>query len=82
MTTEDNWSVLRAAPSPWAELEFDNIVLTVPSHIVRELERPQEVEKLWNDILKGVADLAVIPHKFSRKERFVADVQISAGKFA
>ncbi|XP_072249062.1 TRPM8 channel-associated factor homolog [Leuresthes tenuis] len=79
VTTEDNWSLLRAAPSPWAELEFDNIILSVPSHIVRELERPQEVEKLWNDVMEGVADLAAIPHKFSPKERIVADVQISAG---
>uniref|UniRef100_A0A3Q2D9Z1 Peptidase M60 domain-containing protein n=1 Tax=Cyprinodon variegatus TaxID=28743 RepID=A0A3Q2D9Z1_CYPVA len=29
--------------------------------------------------MKGVADLAVIPQKFIRKERIVADVQISAG---
>uniref|UniRef100_A0A8D0DAJ7 Peptidase M60 domain-containing protein n=1 Tax=Sander lucioperca TaxID=283035 RepID=A0A8D0DAJ7_SANLU len=29
--------------------------------------------------MKGIADLAVIPHKFARKERIVADVQISAG---
>ncbi|KAM4565932.1 TRPM8 channel-associated factor homolog [Odontesthes bonariensis] len=79
VTTADNWSLLSAAPSPWAELEFDNIILTVPSHIVRELQCPQEVEKLWNDIMKGVADLAAIPHKFGRKERIVADVQISAG---
>lgn len=80
MTTADEWSLLRAAPSPWAELEFDNIVLSVPSHIVRDLQDPHEVAKLWNDIMKAVADLAVIPHKFNRKERIVADVQISAGK--
>uniref|UniRef100_A0A3B5AK50 Peptidase M60 domain-containing protein n=1 Tax=Stegastes partitus TaxID=144197 RepID=A0A3B5AK50_9TELE len=29
--------------------------------------------------MKAIADLAVIPHKFPRKERFVADVQISHG---
>ncbi|XP_041851752.1 TRPM8 channel-associated factor homolog [Melanotaenia boesemani] len=79
VTTADDWSMLRAAPAPWAELEFDNIILTVPSHIVRDLERPHEVEKLWNDIMKGVADLAALPQKFDRKERIVADVQISAG---
>ncbi|KAK1899553.1 TRPM8 channel-associated factor like [Dissostichus eleginoides] len=44
-----------------------------------KLERPDEVAALWNDIMKGIADLAVIPHKFSRKERMVADEQISAG---
>ncbi|XP_029302551.1 TRPM8 channel-associated factor homolog [Cottoperca gobio] len=78
-TTLAAWSLLRTAPSPWAELEFDNIILTVPSDVVRELERPDEVAALWNDIMKGIADLAAIPQKFARKERFVADVQISAG---
>ncbi|XP_040902035.1 TRPM8 channel-associated factor homolog [Toxotes jaculatrix] len=78
-TTSADWSLLRTAPSPWAELEFDNIILTVPSDVVRGLERPDEVACLWNNIMKAVADLAVIPHKFPRKERIVADVQISAG---
>uniref|UniRef100_A0A3Q2TGL7 TRPM8 channel-associated factor homolog n=1 Tax=Fundulus heteroclitus TaxID=8078 RepID=A0A3Q2TGL7_FUNHE len=79
VTKPGDWSSLRQAPAPWAEMEFDNIILTVPSHIIRELERPQEVEKLWNGIMGGVADLAVIPRIFIRKERIVADVQISAG---
>ena len=70
---------LRTAPSPWAELEFDNIILTVHSDVVRGLERPDEVAALWDDIMRGVADLAVVPAKFTRKERFVADVQISHG---
>lgn len=63
-------------------MEFENIILTVPSHIIRDLENALEVEKLWNAIMKGVADLAVIPQKFIRKERIVADVQISAGEEA
>ncbi|MEQ2250100.1 hypothetical protein ILYODFUR_036329 [Ilyodon furcidens] len=79
VTKAADWSSLRQAPAPWAEMEFDNIILTVPSHIIRELQSPLEVEKLWNGIMKGVADLAVIPQKFIRKERIVADVQISAG---
>ncbi len=80
VTTAAQWSLLRTAPSPWAELEFDNIILTVPSDAVRNLERPDELAALWNEIMKGIADLAAKPHKFPRKERFVADVQISHGK--
>uniref|UniRef100_A0A3B3VHR6 TRPM8 channel-associated factor homolog n=1 Tax=Poecilia latipinna TaxID=48699 RepID=A0A3B3VHR6_9TELE len=79
VTKEADWSSLRKAPAPWAEMEFENIILTVPSHLIRDLENVLEVEKLWNGIMKGVADLAVIPQKFIRKERIVADVQISAG---
>lgn len=80
VTTAADWSLLRTAPSPWAELEFDNIVLTVQSDFVRTLERPHELAALWNDIMRGIADLAAKPHKFPRKERFVTDVQISHGK--
>ncbi|XP_047449389.1 TRPM8 channel-associated factor homolog [Mugil cephalus] len=79
VTTAADWSLLRTAPSPWAELEFDNVILTVPSDVVRALERPDEVATLWNDIMRSIADLAAIPHKFPCKERFVTDVQISHG---
>uniref|UniRef100_A0A668T337 Peptidase M60 domain-containing protein n=1 Tax=Oreochromis aureus TaxID=47969 RepID=A0A668T337_OREAU len=77
VTTAAEWSLLRTAPSPWAELEFENIILTVPSDAVRGLERPDEVAALWDEITRAVADLAAKPHKFPRKERFVRDVQIS-----
>ncbi|XP_023689294.1 TRPM8 channel-associated factor homolog [Paramormyrops kingsleyae] len=79
-TTVAEWvGGLRAAPAPWAELEFDNIILTMKSKMVQDLDRPDEVAVLWDSIMKGVADLASIPAKLPRKERFVADVQISHG---
>ncbi|XP_055003671.1 LOW QUALITY PROTEIN: TRPM8 channel-associated factor homolog [Boleophthalmus pectinirostris] len=74
-----DWQLLRTAPSPWAELEFENIILAVPSEVVRNLERPDELAALWDRIMRGIADLAAIPPKFKRKERFVCDVQISHG---
>uniref|UniRef100_A0A3Q3KGN9 Peptidase M60 domain-containing protein n=1 Tax=Monopterus albus TaxID=43700 RepID=A0A3Q3KGN9_MONAL len=73
------WSLLRTAPSPWAELEFENIIFTVPSDVVRNLERPDELAAMWDAIMRAIADLAAIPPKFPRKERFVTDVQISHG---
>ncbi|XP_039478330.1 TRPM8 channel-associated factor homolog [Oreochromis aureus] len=79
VTTAAEWSLLRTAPSPWAELEFENIILTVPSDAVRDLERPDELAALWDEMMRAIADLAAKPHKFPRKERFVADVQISHG---
>lgn len=79
-TTVADWSVLRTAPSPWAELEFENIILSVPSDAIRGLERPDELAAHWDTMMRAIADLAAIPHKFPRKERFVTDVQISHGK--
>lgn len=79
VTTHDEWSQLRTAPSPWAELEFDSIILTVPSDAVRNLERPHELAALWDEVTRAIADLAAKPHRFPRKERLVTDVQISHG---
>ncbi|KAI2647324.1 hypothetical protein H4Q32_029453 [Labeo rohita] len=70
---------IRQAPAPWAELEFENIIMTLQSEFIRNLDRPDEVAKLWDTIMRSIADLAAKPGKFPRKERFVADVQISAG---
>ncbi|KAF7647981.1 hypothetical protein LDENG_00163820 [Lucifuga dentata] len=79
VTTPAEWLLLRTAPSPWAELEFENVIFTVPSEFVRNLNNPDLVAAFWDKIMRGIADLAVIPQKFSRKECFVADVQISKG---
>ncbi|XP_055052020.2 TRPM8 channel-associated factor homolog [Misgurnus anguillicaudatus] len=70
---------IRQAPAPWAELEFENLIITLHSDVIRKLDHPDEVAKHWDAIMRGIADLAAIPHKFPRKERFVADVQISVG---
>lgn len=80
VTTAADWSRLREAPSPWAEMEFDNIIITVPSDAVRNLERPDELAALWNDIMRAMVDLAALPQRLGRKERFVTDVQISHGQ--
>lgn len=80
VTTADEWLQLRRAPSLWAELECDNIILTIPSSFIRNLEDPERLMERWNSIMKAVAELAVIPDKLPRKERIVADVQIKYGK--
>ncbi|XP_028321251.1 TRPM8 channel-associated factor homolog [Gouania willdenowi] len=79
VTTEAEWEKIRSLPAPWAELELENIILTVPSEVIRDLEYPVGLVEYWEKITHAMADLAAIPHKFSRKERFVADVQIAYG---
>ncbi|XP_067221774.1 TRPM8 channel-associated factor homolog [Chanodichthys erythropterus] len=79
-TSVADWvSGIRSAPAPWAELEFENIIITLESEFIRNLDRPDEVATLWDTIMRSIADLAARPAKFPRKERFVADVQISCG---
>ncbi|KAL2095902.1 hypothetical protein ACEWY4_008050 [Coilia grayii] len=79
-TSVNDWvNTIRHEPAPWAELEFENLIITLDSEMIRELKRPDLVAAQWDAIMKAVADLAAKPTIFSRKERFVADVQISAG---
>lgn len=70
---------LRSAPGPWAELATDKVILTVPSERVRTLDDPTAVLQFWNRVLDGAADLAAQPRQRQRPERYVADLEISAG---
>lgn len=72
-------SRIRAAPGPWAELATDKVIVSVPSERIRDLEDPTPVLEFWNQVLDAAADLATIPRERKRPERYVADVQISAG---
>ncbi len=72
------WKKRRTAPGPFAELEGRNLVLTVPSAVIRELDDPAPILEFWDAVLKSHCDLAQTPLP-ARRERFVPDVQISAG---
>ena len=78
-TTLAEWKELRTAPAPWGELETKKIVLSLPSSVLRNLEDPVALMKVWDETLDLVADLATIPKDRPRAERIVCDEQISAG---
>lgn len=79
-TTLDAWrSTVRRLPAPWAELETRKVILTLPSEAVRELDDPESLMRFWDEILDCYARLLGRPPDRRRPERFVADVQISAG---
>ena len=79
-TTLDAWrSEIRTLPAPWAELETDKLILSVPSSVVRELDDPESLMKFWDEVMDAQATLAAIPVDRVRPERIVADIQISAG---
>ncbi|HEY1169952.1 MAG TPA: M60 family metallopeptidase [Verrucomicrobiae bacterium] len=79
-TTLEDWKqTIRNHPAPWAELETAKLILSVPSKAIRSLDDPEALMKHWNQVMDGVSDLATIPRDRKRPERFVPDVQISAG---
>ncbi|MBD3292929.1 MAG: hypothetical protein GF393_08405 [Armatimonadia bacterium] len=80
-TTVEDWAErIRSLPAPRAELATSKVVLTVPSEVVRDLEDPRPLLRLWDRVMDLDADLAAYPTRDrDRPLRYCADVQISAG---
>jgi hypothetical protein len=70
---------IRLRKAPWAELQAKKVILTVPAEVVRSLEEPEELMKFWDVVLDCCAELACRPLERERPERYVTDMQISAG---
>ncbi|MFO0833744.1 MAG: M60 family metallopeptidase [Phycisphaerales bacterium] len=79
-TTNQQWvDVIRARPGPWSELACDRVILTIPSVVAAKIDDPTAIMEHWVKVLDADADLAGIPRERAYPQRYVADVQISAG---
>jgi hypothetical protein len=80
VTSPEVWREhIRNRKAPWAELVSDKIALTVPSERVRGLDDPTELLQFWNSLADAAADLSARSRDRKRAERYVADIEISAG---
>ncbi|TDG35014.1 hypothetical protein EZJ43_15715 [Pedobacter changchengzhani] len=77
--TDQAWKSIRNNPAPWAELATDNIILTVPSYRIRNLQNPSALMKFWNEVMDADADLAIIDRKRTHPERVIVDRQVAYG---
>jgi len=71
-------STLRHYPAPWAEIESDQFILSVPSGDIRDFDTPNATMEFWDLALEMEHDLSGFT-PWPRVERAVFDVQISAG---
>ncbi len=78
-TTAAEWDAIRKRPAPWAEFASGKLMITVPSDAARKVADPAELMKFWDDVLDRCAELSAVSKDRGRAERFVHDVQISAG---
>ncbi|MBI5683989.1 MAG: hypothetical protein HZC54_02815 [Verrucomicrobia bacterium] len=79
-TKQTDWKDrLRKEPAPWAELECSKVIVTVPSSVVRTLDDPEALMKVWEQMVALEDDLAGTAAERKRPERVVCDQQISAG---
>lgn len=79
-TSLSEWQqTIRKSAGPWAELQGERCILTVPSSVVRDLDDPEALMTYWDAVMDAAADLYAIPRERQRQERFCVDRQISAG---
>ena len=69
---------IRLRPAPWAELQGEKLILTLPSSNVRALDDPEALLKLWDRASRAQEALVGRTDR-KRPERIVTDRQISAG---
>lgn len=72
---------LRDRPAPWAELESDNLVLTLPAEAIRDITRPDLVMQHWDRVHEAMQALEPRSprHWPSRQYRYVAEKKLSWG---
>jgi hypothetical protein len=81
-TDLDAWRErIRAYEAPWAELESDQLVLTVPSSAIRDLDRPDLVMDHFDRVAAAMHTLEPRSrnHWPDRQYRYVADASVSWG---
>jgi hypothetical protein len=69
---------VEASAAPWLELYGRWIALTLPAEVVRGIEDPEALMAYWDEVAELCYELYATP-KRPRPERFVPDIQISAG---
>lgn len=71
---------IRKSPAPWAELASDRIILAIPSSFIRDLDDPDKVMQVWDEIIEKSAELCGgVDRELYRAERIVFERQTSAG---
>ena len=79
-TDNEKWrQTIRNNPAPWGELQGKKVILTLPSKVLRTVDEPEDLMKFWDGIMDRYAELLGRAARRRRIERFVSDVQISAG---
>ncbi|WP_293741568.1 M60 family metallopeptidase [uncultured Pedobacter sp.] len=73
------WASIKNNPAPWTELATDKIILTVPTYRIKNLENPDSLLNLWDQIMDADADLAIINRTRTHPERIVVDNQVAYG---
>ena len=80
VTTPAEWRQHQTKlPAPWAEIESEKIVITIPSYAIRDFEHPDVLIEQWHKVLDAMADLSGRPKNRVMPVRIAFDTHISVG---
>ncbi len=78
--TDQEWiNSIRNKPAPWAELECPNLIISVPSSTIRNLDKPEELMTTYNNGVAAEDDLSGETGLRTRPERAYYMTQTVAG---
>lgn len=78
-TPGDWWNETSSrAPATWAEFGGANVMLSVPSKLVRGISRPGQFAQAWDGFVRAQRELAGVTNR-EFAERIVADIQPRRG---
>jgi len=79
VTTKAEWEKMLSEPGgPWADLEANQIILSVPRSAVEHLSDPERLMAYWDHVADLCYKLYAAP-RHPRPERYCVDRQISVG---
>jgi len=72
---------LRHLPVEWAELESDELIFTIPSDAIRDVDRPDLVMQHWDRVHEAMQQMEPRSprHWPDRQQRYVAEKRLSWG---
>lgn len=74
-----DWQAMQQLGAPWAEIETDGWVGTIPASVALEVADPAVPQDFWARAMTAAGTLSGFDRASFRKERIVADREISAG---
>lgn len=79
-TSDQEWNgLIRYYPAPYAELACNQLIITLPSEPIRNLESPGNIMKTWENLLTAAAELAGIQQPRPYPIRILIDAHVNFG---
>jgi hypothetical protein len=79
-TSDEEWkTIVESSGAPWGELTTSNIIIMLPTQVLKKIADPTARMKIWNNVIGAEMDLAQLPTPFYRAQRLVTDVHIGGG---